>query len=494
MADKVRFILSSKVGKSGKNAGKSEVIVKMYLTRTIRLQVKSGVFVNPKFFADSETGICVPKLGKLNAGERADASESKMALDALVLRLTTLQDVIVRSGNEVTRELFLDALHILDSYDVSTEEISIETIEALFKKEQDAVKAVEAEPVEVEEKPAESIYDTIETFLRVKDSSDNYTKQLRVIMRSMARYELFCQMTGGDRKDFAWDIHTVTRDDIEDFVVYLRTEDELVEQYPHIFEKILEQVPLKVKGRGNQITGRGGNTIIKTNKRLKQFFKWCNETGRTTNQPYQGYTIGMEHFGTPYYITIEERNMLADFDFSARPGLAVQRDIFIFQCLVGCRVGDLVTLTPANIHGDILEYVPHKTKDDAMPVKPRVPLNPRAQALIEKYKGKDRKGRLFPFISTQKYNVAIKEMFTLAGLTRIVPVRNAKTGETEMHPLNEVASSHMARRTFVGNTYKMVKDPNLVGKMSGHVEGSKAFNRYRQIDDDDLRSVINLIE
>ena len=26
-------------------------------------------------------------------------------------------------------------------------------------------------------------------------------------------------------------------------------------------------------------------------------------------------------------------------------------------------------------------------------------------------------------------------------------------------PINEIASSHMARRTFIGNIYKLVKDP-----------------------------------
>jgi len=48
-------------------------------------------------------------------------------------------------------------------------------------------------------------------------------------------------------------------------------------------------------------------------------------------------------------------------------------------------------------------------------------------------------------------------------------------------PLYEVASSHMARRTFIGNIYKKVIDPNLVGALSGHKEGSKAFSRYREI-------------
>jgi hypothetical protein len=52
----------------------------------------------------------------------------------------------------------------------------------------------------------------------------------------------------------------------------------------------------------------------------------------------------------------------------------------------------------------------------------------------------------------------------------------------------------MARRTFVGAAYKAVKDPNLIGAMSGHVPGSKAFSRYRRIDDEDLKIVISAIE
>ena len=54
-------------------------------------------------------------------------------------------------------------------------------------------------------------------------------------------------------------------------------------------------------------------------------------------------------------------------------------------------------------------------------------------------------------------------MFLDAGLTRPVVVYNPTTSEQEIRPLNEVASSHLARRCFVGNLYKQVKDPNLVG-------------------------------
>jgi len=53
-------------------------------------------------------------------------------------------------------------------------------------------------------------------------------------------------------------------------------------------------------------------------------------------------------------------------------------------------------------------------------------------------------------------------MFAAAELKRLVTIINPATGEEEKRLLNEITSRHLARRTFVGNLYKQVKDPNLV--------------------------------
>ena len=196
--------------------------------------------------------------------------------------------------------------------------------------------------------------------------------------------------------------------------------------------------------------------------------------------------------GTPYYITIDERNKIADFDLSARPALEAQRDIFVFQCLIGCRVGDLLELKNSNVVGGMLAYVPHKTlkkKGDVL----RVPLHEKAVKILAKYRKDGKDTPILPFITAQKYNDAIKEIFSLCGITRNVVVLDPKTGKPKNVPINEVASSHMARRTFVGNLYKQVKDPNLIGKLSGHSEGSRAFSRYRDIDEEMKQELINLL-
>lgn len=52
-------------------------------------------------------------------------------------------------------------------------------------------------------------------------------------------------------------------------------------------------------------------------------------------------------------------------------------------------------------------------------------------------------------------------------------------------------SIRLAMRPRLRKSYKLVADPNLIGKMSDHVEGSKAFARYRDIDDETLKDVIS---
>ena len=293
-------------------------------------------------------------------------------------------------------------------------------------------------------------------------------------------------------KNYHFNYDTITKHDIEAFKEYLIDEYKLVKLYPKTFEEINERIFQFEKRKCRIPAQRGGNYMCTIMKRLVAVFNWLFESEFTANQPMRGVYKGQETYGSPIYITLEERNKIAAFDFSYDQKLETQRDIFIFQCLVGCRVGDLTHLTEDFITDNVLEYVPNKTAKGSG-VKARVPLCKQAQELIDKYRGKDPRGRLFPFTDDQHYNYVIKDIFKAAGITRIVQYRNPTTGKYEPRSIADIASSHMARRTFVGAAYQVVKDPNIIGKMSGHVEGSKAFTRYRTIDDSLLQEVIDAI-
>ena len=133
--------------------------------------------------------------------------------------------------------------------------------------------------------------------------------------------------------------------------------------------------------------------------------------------------------------------------------------------MYSCRVGDLLKLTQSSVIDGAEENIPRKTKD-GRPSTVLMPLNDIALGIVDRYAASPG-DNLLPFISEQKYNVAIKRIFKAAGLKRLVTVINPTTREEEKRVLYEIASSHLARRTFVGNLYKQVKDPNLVGALSG---------------------------
>lgn len=339
-------------------------------------------------------------------------------------------------------------------------------------------------------KPQDNLFELMELFLTKRRLSKVRENNYHVLIRALKRYELFYQIKNCKPK-FNLTVDTINSDVIEDFEDFLKNEHILYTKYP----KIYEQIPsiLNTKRKCPKPHARGNNTICALFNKLRAFFNWCNEQEITSNRPFDKYNGMAEKYGKPYYISLEERNQIADYDLSKYPHLEVQRDIFVFQCLIGCRVSDLLKMTKNNVIDGAIDYIPHKTKNES-PDPISVPLNDRAKALVKKYEDVDKRGKLFPFISAQKYNDSIKDIFLQCGIIRIVTILNPTTGEEEKRPINEVASSHLARRTFVGNLYKKVKDPNLVGALSGHSEGSKAFARYRSIDKDMKVELVEMLE
>lgn len=503
-------------GKIQPETGRSEVMIRFFYTKH-DFYAKSEVFINPEYFEyyiDRKKTVNPKKpipQNKLTA-RKDDAEKNGWVLRNSGLIVTSNRQVEtedVKFHKDQSKKIDDIKKMIVDTYETADKEsLTTEWLKDIIDRYNHPEKY---------EKAVKTFYQLAEEFLSKPHGdmqhpiAESHARVYRVLVRSVARYEGFVREIDADRKGFVWDINTVTQSDLKDFFEYLKNEYQLSQKYPKLFERLLANYPLAVTAGKGKLEERGENTIIKMKTRLKTLFKYFFDEGYTTNRPFEGMKIGTEIVGTPIYITIAERNQIAEADLAtiwegmskedrqlARmpiKTLIEQRDIFVFHCFVGCRVGDLIKLTERHIEDGVLVYTPHKTKDageDA--AQARVPLHPKALELIEKYRGVDEKGRLFPFITPQRYNDAIKCFFGMAGVKRNVEIRNPKTGENEIVPINTIASSHLARRTFVGNLYFKVQDPNLIGKMSGHVEGSEAFKRYRKIEDVTLRETINLLD
>lgn len=252
--------------------------------------------------------------------------------------------------------------------------------------------------------------------------------------------------------------HTLTRDDIDKLITFLRTRAYL-----------------------------GQNALANRIRQFRALVYWC---GRPYPNPFEGLALPQEVYGDPFFLTSEERDKVAQAILPT-PAKRVQRDIFIFQCYTGCRVSDLYALTHENIKDGWLIYTAQKTSREK-PATIEVPLAKVALDIIERYKGVDLQNRLLPFISDVKYNVAIRAILKAAGISRPVMWRDPQTGKSRPRPLYEVASSHLARRTFTQIAYTSTGDKRLVSSMTGHSENSRAFNRYSEVTRDMKRRALGL--
>lgn len=460
------------LGKAVNSAGESEINLRLYVSRDIRIRVASGIWVDRKRWG-KKNDINIPLI---QGEERELLLEKRSKLKALT---DYLENIINTSEDKST--------------------IDRPFIEKQIKKFH---KPTRKSVVPTEE----SFFDVMGKYLSTHKLSIARQKNFKVIMRSLCRFELFKKKEG--HRGFKMSFANLSVDILHQIEDFLGNEKDAFLKYPDIYEEIPYSTKVAVKTpkrkrpprldeNGNEIPKgipkpRGQNSVADMMLRFRSFIIWANDNGYTSNNPFKHFTIGEIVYGTPIYITNRERNRLLETDLSDNKELETQRDIFVFQCLIGCRVSDLYKMTYRSIIGDAIEYIPRKTKEDRA-ITVRVPLNDTAKRLIAKYEDYER-GSLFPFNTEQDYNRKIKEAFKRAGLGRMVTVLDQQTREEIQKPLYEVASSHMARRSFIGNIYKKVKDPNLVGALSGHKEGSKVFARYRTIDDDMKKELIGMLE
>ncbi|MBP1646411.1 MAG: putative bacteriophage integrase [Bacteroidetes bacterium] len=324
-----------------------------------------------------------------------------------------------------------------------------------------------------------NFFQLFQKFIYSSKVSTNRLQSYKVVLGKLKRFELYYRLS--IKNNFILSLNTFSVDILDLFEQYLFNEVSIMEKFPEIYKEVPKTQLPKPKGQ---------NAVTCILTILRTFFNWSIKNNHTNNYPFAQFKLKQEVYGTPFYLTIEERNTLYNYDFSYSNELEIQRDIFIFQCVIGCRVSDLYSLTKNNIINGAIEYIALKKKND--PVTLRVPLNNIAKEIIDKYK--DYKGeKLFPFISQPKYNFDIKKVLKQAGIDRVVTILNPLTRLQEQKPLYEVASTHTARKTFIGNLYKQVEDPNLISSLTGHSEGSKAFARYRDIDEEMKKELVDLL-
>ena len=371
-----------------------------------------------------------------------------------------------------TKELvrsIIDALS--EEYDAATADV------AWVKKVIDKC----ANPMAKPQKNLSTVISRMEQYISEHPMSPKSALVYKPTIKKLQRYEAYKREIEG-KEGFTLYCETIRPEDYLDFREYVINEYIHYNDYPEFYEQFnIGMHPPK------QLSS---TQVIGIMHHLRIVGHWCIRMGFTTNRSCDAFTIPSPVQGSPFYLTIEERDKVFHADLSHKPDLEVYRDLFIFQSMVGCRVGDLFSFTRDNIVGDMLQYLPHKTMRKR-PQTVSVPLTTKAMEILKRYEGRQK--TLLPTKQIYQYNEGIRAVLRECGINRTVTILDTVTGQEVQKPICDVASSHMARRNFIGNLYKKVKDPELVSSMTGHVNGSRAFARYREIDEETKVSLVNLI-
>lgn len=232
------------------------------------------------------------------------------------------------------------------------------------------------------------------------------------------------------------------------------------------------------------VCGCSQNTTTSKLKMLNAFFNELVEVGEIDCSPFarvgRNRKRAMMHtrYDEPFFLTADELRLIMAADVNK--SLRETKDAFCLQCMLGCRVGDFSRLTMDNVSiaedgFAYVHYLPEKTKgtqSDNSEIE--TPLMQSAFEIIQKYSGFN--FRVLNYVFGQDgYNVKIKELLKACGITRKVAVYDHEKGVNNYTPICDVASSKLARKTFVDVLQKSQIDLYAAGL---HREGSTAVNRY----------------
>lgn len=460
--------LSTKADGNGEN----EILLRVNISKNQRARVKSGIKVNPKRWNAVNGSIYA---AKAIFEEKTDLLNKKSELDELKARIIKLCGLYDNEKEKLTSEWISTVCPLLSAYNAT--ELSKNIVEMEIDKADNPDKYLKF-----------SISELADKFLKARESqlSENTIIMYKSLFASLRRYEGYKRLIGGETS-FYMDIDTMDKKGVEDFQTYLINEWELMKEYPEEYKTInaIAEQGLKKK---HHLTNRDDNRrslngVSAYMLRFLTFLKWVMNEGFTNNNPLRKFKPIRQMYGTPNALTKDELSIIAHFDLAMNPDLELTRAAFVFQCMTGCRVSDLMALTENNIVGDQLQYIPIKTHGIKIETL-KIRLYKAGIGIARKRINEAHGGGLFPLHNEHEYNVGIKALLKVCGIQRTVVQFDRTSGESIYKPLCEIATSHLARRTFIVIQFKEGNELNVIRTMSGHTEGSKALYRYVAVDEE----------
>ncbi|MGM9752827.1 MAG: hypothetical protein ACI3ZK_02090 [Candidatus Cryptobacteroides sp.] len=235
------------------------------------------------------------------------------------------------------------------------------------------------------------------------------------------------------------------------------------------------------------------NSVVHEMRALRCFFAELEDKEEIRRSPFRSLSkekrrsIMHEMYNRPIFLRSSEFQALRRCPVPQ--SLLWVKQLFLFNCQTGCRIGDLCRLGPGQVSVsddgiEFVHYLPSKTRTmqtDNREVE--TPLLPEASAIL--HKGLDIGAKF----SLRKYNKLLPKLLRLAGIGREVSVWQQETGRNEYRPLWQMASSKLARKTFVDMMNKVQINAYAAGL---HKDGSRAVFHYTHLELADRYALMKL--
>lgn len=205
-------------------------------------------------------------------------------------------------------------------------------------------------------------------------------------------------------------------------------------------------------------------------QRMKYFLKKAQANGWAVDESYSDVRIRNEDLFF-IYLTEREISRLYYFDRLTKRQEEL-RDLFILGCMTGQRYSDYSRIKRENIIGDSIQLLTRKTK-----AKVCIPITRYVKEIFEKY------NNILPkACCIQYFNKVLKDIFKKVGMTELVTYERELAGQiiTISIPKFKLATSHLARRTFITNMIKKNVSENRIKGCTGH-KSSECLSRYNRM-------------
>ena len=283
--------------------------------------------------------------------------------------------------------------------------------------------------------------------------------------------------------------HEFTTDLLLEYRKFVYDEYLYVPRYPQLYPK----------GEGRRAPRQRckDSTVVHDLKALQAFFRELEDIGEIRHSPFKRISSEKRRsimhvmYDAPVFLKTDEMRQVMSCEVPKE--LQWAKDLFVLNCALGCRIGDLLRLTMDKVAVSeegipYVHYIPSKTSR-ALAVNQEIqtPLIRPALEIVLRTRLRFNVNQNLKY-QKQVYNQALRQLLEYCGIDRAVCLYDSELGDNVYRPLYEVASSKLARKTHVDMLTKVQINYYAAGL---HREGSDAVFRYTSLELKDRFALLN---